>query len=250
MLTNRQNEIIDYLRERKHAKIGEIAKHIYVSETTVRRELTELKRMGLIQRDHGGAVILDNADDISIGVRQIYKFEEKLTIAKMAERHLPEYKTVFIDNSSTALMLAQRLNLKYKTVVTNGITAAMQLGKEEDTTVYLVGGRFNYSTSSLIGGETLREIEQMQFHLMLCSCTSINARGAFESSADQRDVKRAALQNSRYRILLADDTKFNDNSMYRTSRLSDFDEIYTNAENAAISELRKIEGVRILNEFR
>ncbi|MBP5154139.1 MAG: DeoR/GlpR transcriptional regulator [Lachnospiraceae bacterium] len=247
MLTFRQNEILDFLRSRKHAKIDEIAKHIFVSDTTVRRELNELKRLGLIDRDHGGAVILENADDISISVRQILRLDNKVQIAQMAQRELPDFKTVFLDNSSTALTLAQRMNFKNKTVVTNGITAAMQLSQKSDVNVYLLGGKLNYNIGTLNGSATVQEIEQMEFNLMLCSCTSFNARGSYESSADQRDVKRAALANSRYKILLVDDTKLNDNALYRTANLSEYDAIYTDASDEALAGLRQLPGIKIIN---
>ena len=247
MITNRQNEIVEFLKEKRHAKINEIAEHFYISEATARRELVQLERLGLIHRDHGGAAIADNADDISIVIRQILRADSKLMVAQMTTGRLPEFKTVFIDNSSTALVLAQRLNFKHKTVVTNGTTVAMQLAKESDTKVYLLGGRYNYYTGAVVGNTAVKEIEQMQFHLMLCSCTSVSAKGAFESSADQRDVKRAALLNSRYKILLADSTKFNDDAMFRTCALKDVDAIYTNAPDDVLAPLREMEGVRIFN---
>jgi hypothetical protein len=87
---------------------------------------------------------------------------------------------VFIDNSSTAMMLAQRLNFRRKTVMTNGITVAEQLAKENETTVLLLGGRYNYHSGSLTGYQSVKEIEQMHFHLTLCSCTSVNAGGAYD----------------------------------------------------------------------
>ena len=247
MITNRQNEIAQYLRKKKYAKINEIAAHFYISGATVRRELQELERLGLVHRDHGGAGIAEHAEDISISIRQILNADSKLHLARLAMNTLPEYKTVFIDNSSTALVLAQRLNFKHKTVVTNGVTAAMQIAKEDDTTVYLLGGKYQYYAGALVGTATVKEIEQMQFHLVICSCTSISAKGVYESSVEQRDIKRAAIQNSQYRILLVDSTKFNQNAMYRTCGLSDFDDIYTDASEETLSPLRALEGVRIIS---
>ncbi|MBP5177332.1 MAG: DeoR/GlpR transcriptional regulator [Clostridia bacterium] len=233
-LTYRQNEIIDLLKEKKHAKIGEIATHIMSSEATARRELAELKRLGLIERDHGGAVILENSDEISIFVRQTLGTDNKEAVSEIADGKLPEYKTVFIDNSSTALIFTQRLNFAYKTVMTNGVVLAMQLAKKQGVTVLMPGGELGYNTNSLTGYTAIRQLDRMQFNLMICSCTSINTRGAFESSYDQCEIKRTALKNSSYKILLVDRTKFTDNAMYLTCPLSDFDVIYTNADDDAV----------------
>ncbi|MBR6966149.1 MAG: DeoR/GlpR transcriptional regulator [Clostridia bacterium] len=247
MLTNRQNEIVRYLETNKYAKINDIAEKFFISSATVRRELTELEQIGLVHRDHGGAAIADNAEDVAISVRQILNAERKTAIAALAADRLPEFSTVFIDNSSTAMMLAQRLNFRRKTVVTNGITVAEQLAKENETTVLLLGGRYNYHSGSLTGYQSVKEIEQMHFHLTLCSCTSVNAGGAYESSFEQRDIKRAALLNSRHKILLADESKFNDNSLYRTCGLADFDAIYTDAPEDLVSPLKALPGVTVIS---
>ena len=247
MLTNRQNDIVKYLETKKYAKIDEIAREFFISGATVRRELSELQRMGLVHRDHGGVAVVENAEEISISIRQILNADSKLLLARLAEGHLPDFQSVFIDNSSTALVLAQRMNFKHKTVVTNGITVAAQLAKEPETTVLLLGGRFNYHSASLIGYQAVKELEQIQFHLTICSCTSINEKGAYESSFEQRDIKRAALLNSQHKILLADEMKFNQTAMYRTCGLSDFDAVYTDAPETLLSPLRALSGVTIIS---
>ncbi|MBO7377419.1 MAG: DeoR/GlpR transcriptional regulator [Clostridia bacterium] len=247
-LTFRQGQIIDYLTQKKHAKISEISKHIAASDATVRRELTELKKLGLIERDHGGAVILESADEISIFVRQKLGTNDKEETSRIANMKLPDFKTVFIDNSSTALIYTQRLNFAHKTVVTNGIVLAMQLARKKDVFVLMPGGSLAYNTNSLTGYNAIKAIDQLHFNLMICSCTSINENGVFESSLDQCEIKRTALKNSSYKVLLVDKTKFNDNSMYRTCSLSDFDAIYTNALDATVAPLRRLEGVKIINK--
>ena len=247
-LTFRQSQIIDYLNRNKHAKIRELSSHVAVSDATVRRELAELKRLGLIERDHGGAVILESADEISIFVRQKLGTADKEETSRIAETGLPDFRTVFIDNSSTALIFTQRLNFAHKTVMTNGIVLAMQLARKKDVFVLMPGGSLSYNTNSLTGYSAVKAIDQLHFNLMICSCTSINENGVFESSMDQCEIKRAALKNSTYKMLLVDKTKFNENSLYRTCPLSLFDAIYTNADDDTIAPLRRIEGVKIFNK--
>ena len=54
-LTERQNEILRRLKEDKKAVVTVLAKELYVSEATIRRDLAEMHSMGLIERSHGGA---------------------------------------------------------------------------------------------------------------------------------------------------------------------------------------------------
>ena len=55
----RFEKIMEYLREKKTAPVNVLAKRLFVSEATMRRDLSELERKGLVKRLHGGAILLD-----------------------------------------------------------------------------------------------------------------------------------------------------------------------------------------------
>ena len=76
-LTERQNEILRQLKENKSAAVAALAKDLYVSEATIRRDLAEMQSMGLIERSHGGALLPENAEEISIFFRMEKNASEK-----------------------------------------------------------------------------------------------------------------------------------------------------------------------------
>ena len=88
-LTDRQNEILKTLRENKSASVTELAKDLYVSEATIRRDLAEMKSMGLIERSHGGALLPENAEEISIFFRMEKNASEKERAATKALPYIP-----------------------------------------------------------------------------------------------------------------------------------------------------------------
>ena len=153
LTTERQNMIMDYLKEHKTAVVRKLAASLYVSEATVRRDLKELQKMGLIERSHGGAVHPENAEEISIFVRISKNAKEKERAATNALKILPDFpfRSLFIDSSSTALALAGRMDLSYKTVVTNNLQTAMQLSKKNNSTLILLGGNVQFNTNSATG---------------------------------------------------------------------------------------------------
>ena len=67
-LSERHNAILDVLKKNKSANVKELATILYVSEATIRRDLAEMKTLGLIERSHGGALLSESADEISITV--------------------------------------------------------------------------------------------------------------------------------------------------------------------------------------
>ena len=150
-LTERQNEILKRLKENKSAGVNELAKALYVSEATIRRDLAEMKSMGLVERSHGGALLPENAEEISIFFRMEKNANEKERAATKALPHIPPFKSLFIDSSSTALALAERLDLSFKTVVTNNLQTAIQLSKKPNLNLILLGGNVHFNTNSATG---------------------------------------------------------------------------------------------------
>ena len=156
MLSYRESQILNILKEKKYAKIEEIAKEIYVSEATVRRDVAKLKSLGLLERDHGGAIFVENSEEVHIFVRREQDPFEKLATAQIALPHLPEFNSVFIDNSSTLLALANIMDFRHKTVVTNGITLAGELSKKEHINVIVPAGNVMNNSNSITGPLTAR----------------------------------------------------------------------------------------------
>ncbi len=227
LTTERQNAIMQLLKEKRSAGVKDIAKALYVSEATVRRDLTELKSSGLIERSHGGAILPENADEISMFVRIEKNAKEKEKVATKALKILPDFKSVFIDSSSTALALAGRMDLSFKNVVTNNLQTAMTLSKKQNVNLILLGGNVAYNTNSSTGSWTARQIQDFSFVLIISSCAGISDTEIFERSLDQKEIKLSALSRSKIKILVVDHTKFSLSATYRLSDMSNYDYVVT-----------------------
>lgn len=239
-LTERQNEILRVLKEQKRADVGHLAKKFYVSEATVRRDLAEMQTMGLIERSHGGAILSENSEEISIFFRMEKNATEKELVATKALPHIPPFKSVFIDSSSTALALAERMDFSYKTVVTNNLQTAIQLSKKPNINLILLGGNVHLNTNSTTGSWTARQLEDFSFDLMLSSCKAVLNGASYESSLDQKEIKRAAFERCKKRILLVDHTKFGAHATYRLSDLSAYEFVATDVQPPESSENGRI----------
>ena len=227
IINNRHNKIMDVLKEKKSVNVRELALSLFVSEATVRRDLTEMQKLGLIERSHGGAILLDNADEISIFVRMNKNAKEKERAATNALPYIPEFRSVFIDSSSTALALALRMELSYKTVVTNSLQTAIMLSKKKDINLIILGGSVQYNTVSSTGSFTVRQIEDFSFDLMISSCASVQGKEVLERSLEQKEIKTAAMKRSKHCILVFDSSKYDEYGAYKLAELSDFDLVAT-----------------------
>lgn len=227
--SERHTAILEILKENGSAIVKSLAKTLYVSEATVRRDLKEMQRMGLIERSHGGAILPETADEVSIFVRMNKNAKEKERAATAALKILPEFKTLFVDSSSTALALASRMDLTFKTVVTNNIQTALDLAKKPNINLILLGGSVQYNTNSATGSFTVRQLGEFAFDLMITSSAGISEKEALDRSIEQREIKRAAMLRSKKKILLADHTKFGFPSPYKIADLADYDFVVTDA---------------------
>ena len=228
MATNeRHDHILSIIKGQKSVTVGELTKQLFVSEATVRRDLSEMQRLGLIERTHGGAVISSNAEEISHFVRVVKNAKEKEYIACRALERLPLFHSVFIDGSSTALALAERMNLEHKTVVTYNLQTALQLSKKPNVNLMILGGAVHFNTVSATGAWTAGQVNEFCFDLLISSCSAIRQNEVLENAADQKQIKQNALLKSTFKILLADHTKFGACGIYRTSHLSDYDLVVT-----------------------
>lgn len=243
----RSGIILNYLKEKKSASVEELAKLLFVSEATIRRDLTEMQKLGQIERSHGGAILMENAEEISIFIRLSKNAKEKEKTASIALKHIPDFKTVFIDNSSTCLALAERMNLTHKTVVTNGLQIAAKLSQKDNVQILMPGGSVLYNTNSVMGSMAIEGIRNFRFDLMLSSCAALDEAGSYENSVDTATLKRVAIAQSKKRILLIDSSKIGATATFCTCSLANYDSIVTNADDNSMAPFHSV-GVRIINK--
>lgn len=230
MLVNeRQNAILEALRQKGAATVKELSALFYVSEATMRRDLAEMGRLGLIDRSHGGATLPEGAGEISMFVRLEKNAKEKEKAALNALKILPPFLAVFIDSSTTSLALSRHMDFKGKTVVTHSLQTATTISKQQGAEVILLGGNLLYNMTSVSGSWTIAQIREFSFDLSITSCAAIAKDGTYERSLEQRDIKRAAFSRSKTNILVADHTKFACSAPFRTAKLSEFSTIVLDA---------------------
>jgi len=239
-INERQDNILSLLKEQKRVSVSKLANLLFVSEATIRRDLAEMQNLGLVERSHGSALLPENAEEISIFFRMEKNAREKERAATKALPHIPYFRSVFIDSSSTALALAERMDLNHKTVVTNNLQTAVQLSKKPNLNLVLLGGAVQFNTNSTMGSWTTRQLADFSFDLMLCSCAAVIGDSTFERSLDQKELKQVAFRNSKKRVLLIDHTKFDANGTYRSSSLADYDLVATDCPPPEIEGGEKI----------
>lgn len=225
----RQEEIMSILRERKSATVQQLSELLFASGSTIRRDLTELEKLGLIRRSHGGAVLFeDGGDESSALLREQQNPREKKRAAEAAFPLLRGGASVFLDSSSTCGMLIPLLGrLDSLTVVTNGLKNALLLAEYPGIRVNMTCGSLKSGSNSVVGSDALQYLSGIHPDFTILSCSGVDSEGFSESSFEQRRLKEQMLRNAHTRIIICDGSKFGRTCLARLGDFSSADWLVT-----------------------
>ncbi|GKX64811.1 DeoR/GlpR family DNA-binding transcription regulator [Inconstantimicrobium mannanitabidum] len=158
IVSKRRERILSYLKTNESINTNDLAEMLEISPLTLRRDLQALEDEGLIERYYGGARLVNPSDDYSAYINEHIKSEDadliltnkRQAIAKYAASLIQDGDTVFLNSSSTALLILEYLEDKRVYIVTNN-------GKALNSTIgpnielVLTGGQVYERKQSLVG---------------------------------------------------------------------------------------------------
>ena len=226
----REKEILEVLRRKKAVTVRDLSRKLYVSEATVRRDLSRMEQSGMLRRSHGGAVLLEGIqEDPAFLVREQENIRAKQMIADKAADFVTAGNTLFLDSSSTVGEVIGLLKqYRFLTVITNGLKNAMRLSQETEAEVYMAGGRINGRSSAALDGDAEEYIGRRFADTVMISCSGIDIkRGITDASVEQSRIKSVMLKNANTRILLCTSNKFSASYICHTADFKDIDYLIT-----------------------
>ncbi len=214
------------IRERQRLNFTELHRFIKVSPATLRRDLTELEKLGEIIRVHGG--VLDAhylQSETTFDERLLKNHTAKKLIAQKAALLVPPSSTIFIDAGSTCLevgkILIRRKDLR---IITHSI-ALVSAGVQGAAEILCMGGELRKVSGALTGGTALGGFKDFYFDLAFVAASGLDPiEGCSTTELSEAEIKQMVLTRSKRKILLADITKWNKPSAFRFAKWSDFDE--------------------------
>ena len=127
LAAERRNRIVRLLSSTGTVTVSQLRDEFGVTAETIRRDLDILEQENLLRRIHGGAVALQNRQEVPFDIRSETNVEEKRLIAQKAARFVEPGDTLFIDISSTAMFFAKEIcKIPDITVITNSLIIALE----------------------------------------------------------------------------------------------------------------------------
>ena len=226
----RQDEILEILNRNKSAKVEGLAAELFVSGATIRRDLSQMEKQGLLRRSHGGAILFkSSAEESALSIREQENTAAKKAIATHAFTLIKNGDSVFMDSSSTVGFVIPLLNnLKYLSITTIGLKNALLLSQISSAKVYIAGGQIHNHSNSITGTDTMDYISRIHADVALISCSGADLKSGFtDADIEQSKLKRQMRKNADKVAMLCDSTKFGKTFMCTDFTFDEIDYLIT-----------------------
>lgn len=229
---DRKTELLQIIEELEYITVEDLSKKLYISQSTVRRNLTELEKMGYVKRTHGGVELCDDSYHAPVRLRMKKHHIEKNNIAKQAAERIQDDSVIFLDGSSSCLHMVPYLQKKKNiTVYTNGVELCSLLADTE-IPVYCLGGFLLPRSRAFSGELSVSMAKTMYFNAMFFSCGGLKDNVVSDYSQSEACLRRVLIEQSKKKYLLCDSSKMGVVYPYIICKSEDLTEVLTNEEKA------------------
>ena len=206
-MNERHKKILKLLSQENEVSVIDLSASLKVSTVTIRQDLRDLEKQGLLKRVHGGAV-LNRSDRISN--RMVFNYEEKLKIAQKAAEYVNDGETIFIESGSVNTLLAKELTKKKNiTILTSNTYIAHELRHNKEINIIVMGGLYQHQSESLVGTLTRLCIEHVNFSKAFIGIDGFSPDTGFTSKDMLRaETASAIISKSKKTFVLTDSSKF------------------------------------------
>jgi DeoR family transcriptional regulator of aga operon len=242
----RRTFIYDLIQRRGSVSIQELTDLNGASISTVRRDLDELARRGVIERTHGGAILAlaqrtTFEPEYKIAC-QMYT-EEKAAIGRACVDLLQPGQSVIFDSSSTVYQAACSIIDRRCTILalTNDVNIAVAMANSSAIELKVLGGSLRPGSYTLLGEPGLNFLGRLHVDVCLLGIQAIGIHQGgqtgeaaicgtlSDTSLEVAAMKRTMIQAARKTVVLADSSKFGAPAFSDVSDFSAVDVLITDA---------------------
>jgi DeoR/GlpR family transcriptional regulator of sugar metabolism len=235
--TKRYKEIIRILSADGKTSIKDFAELLQTSAMTIRRDLTDLEKLGLIDRFHGGAVLSNNRQ-VAENVKYLFDQElelnrlQKDAIGMKAASLIREGETIAFDIGTTSPFIARHLNPNTRiTAICQTYECLKELYTRKNVDIMLASGHLNRETNVFYSSDGNSFLSRTRSDRVFISPGGIDRKlGLTCYSGADGEIKRILMQSSREVVMIADSTKMGKIWPTHFADFSDFSKIIIDAD--------------------
>jgi DeoR/GlpR family transcriptional regulator of sugar metabolism len=210
-LVRRQEELLQLVETKGQVSVDELARHLGVSDDTIRRDLQNLEQRKLLLRTHGGAVstaLLVHRETPFL-TRTNANAGAKSKIGRAAAQLISDGETLIVNGGSTTFAFAASLGPRRNlTIVTNNVAMLPVLSPETVQDVYLLGGNYSMKLGSTVGFVGFRS-GNISVDTAIIGVSGLNAKDGLSTTfLEEASMLAQMITCARRAIVVADSSKF------------------------------------------
>ena len=194
MRTKRIDLIERYIEEEKLVSLDVLCEKFAVSKNTIRRDIEELVKKGVVEKVYGGVSFKVPPSDtplVPYEKRHTVLNTEKDTISKKAASFVKEGDIIYIDTGTTCLNMVDYLAHVPCTIITNSLRIFMKAVQYPDLQIISLPGRLNRDTLSFVGSEIPTYLRTYNITKAFMASTGVTIQnGLTNASADEYAIKK------------------------------------------------------------
>lgn len=235
MLTSKRKQfLLDCLNRDGQLLAKPLSEELGVSEDTIRRDLREMAKEGLLTRVHGGALPASAAMG-DLPTREGIFPDQKAALGRAAAKRVQPGQVLILDGGTTCIQVARHLPLTLSaTVVTHSPSIAVELSEHVNIEVLMLGGRLFRHSMVGTGAATLEAIGRIRADLYFMGVCSVHSTaGLTTGDYEEAVIKRALCHASAETIVLASAEKLATASPYQVVGLAEISGLIVPADAPA-----------------
>lgn len=211
---SRLKKILDILSDEEEATVSLISNRLNVSSMTIRRDLNELDKRGMLKRLHGGASIVKDETFVEsqyILGEQIEKNSfEKSLIGKTAASLIKPKEMIFFDSGSTTPYIAKNVDKNIElNVLCYTLKNAFEFYQRQNCKMILAGGIYDRDSNVFHSKESLEMIKNLRADKAFISAGGIDSSlGLTTYFYFEAEIKKEMIAAAKEVILVVDSSKF------------------------------------------
>jgi len=202
----RRNTILSLLNKQGEVSVDQLSLRFETSEVTIRKDLTELEKNGLLLRRHGGAISIPE-ELIDTPVDKISP--NKKNIAHAAAKLLRDHNRIIIDSGSTTSGIIEELNGKQGVLVmTNSLQLANAIRELENEPILLMtGGTWDPHSESFQGQVAEQVLRSYDFDQLFIGADGIDLERGTTTFNELTGLSKVMAEVAREVIVMVDSDK-------------------------------------------
>ena len=242
----RREKLAALIERYRYLPIGELCRHLGVSEATARRDLAHLASRNKVKRTHGGALAEFNERFPSFNERQASSARSKAKVARKAAGFLKPGGTYFLDSGTTIFALAEAFReapVSPMTIVTSNIPVGELLSSIPELSVYLTAGQILGRQSVLLGETARRSLEFWSFDMAFISAEAANQGGIWNSQESIVQQQLVAIRRSTRAVYCLDASKIGAEAPFLLKKWREVDFLLTDASGDKLAKAGILPGL-------